>query len=135
MEEDGAGETVIDNNHCRTLETCASTPEWEDEMHSAGAETNPMPSTSQATNAGENGKEPASGEPKDPQMNPLVSVKFWLQVKLDLPKVILNFAEDVVDNIVTCSQLYDLALKCDIPSHWVERAREDYGPHETKMIN
>ena len=79
------------------------------------------------------GSEPTSGNPKDPTPSCLGKMKYWQQVKHDLPKEILNFSEDIMDNIITYVQLHDLALKCDIPRCWVERAKEDY-PHDSEIM-
>ena len=102
----------------KTPETSPCSPQWEDETNSVGAETHSMPSTSAATNASNTGKEPNSpGEPKGPPPNYLVSMKYWLQVKCDLPKEILNFSEDVVDNITTYSQLHGFTISQPIPNY------------------
>ena len=93
-----------------------------------------MPSTSVAEYASTAGKEPNSlGEQKEPLLNYPMAMKYWLQVKCDLPKEILNFSSDIVANVITYTQLQDFALKCDIPRCWVERAKEDY-PHNSEMM-
>ena len=65
-------------------------------------------------------------------VNPTVQIKYWQQVKSDMPKEVLKFS-DIVFNIVTYDQLHDFAIKCDIPTYWVERAKEDY-PHDSEMM-
>ena len=134
IEEDGSGETVIDNTCHKTPETSPCRPQWEDETNSVGAETNSMSSTSASTNASNTGKEPGtSGEPEGPPSNYLVSMKYLLRVKCDLPSEILSISEDIMDNITTYPQLHDFALKCDILRCWVERAKEDY-PHDSEIM-
>ena len=59
-------------------------------------------------------------------VNPTGKMKYWQQVQSEMPNVILNFSEDIINNIIIYAQLHDFALRCDIPSYWVDRAKEDY---------
>ena len=45
----------------------------------------------------------------------------------------MNFCEDITNNILSHDQLLDFAIKCDIPTKWVEKAKEDY-LHDLEMI-
>ena len=45
----------------------------------------------------------------------------------------MNFCEDITNNILCHDQLLDFAVKCDIPTNWVDREKEDY-PHESEMV-
>ena len=45
---------------------------------------------------------------------------------MKVPKELTNFCHDITDNIMTYDQLIDIAIKCEIPINWVERAKEDY---------
>ena len=45
----------------------------------------------------------------------------------------MNFCEDIINNILSHDQLHDFAIKCDISKNWVERAKQDY-LHDSEMI-
>ena len=65
--------------------------------------------------------------------NGLGMINHWQKVQCDLPKVIMNFSDAIINNILTHDPLLDFAAKCEIPTHWVERAKEDY-PHDLEMV-
>ena len=71
--------------------------------------------------------------PKGASQNCLGMVKHWQKVQCEIPKELMNFCNDIINNILSHDQLLDFAIKCDIPTNWVERAKEDY-PHDSEMI-
>ena len=130
MEEDGSGETVIENTSCKTP---TPTPGHEQTPVSTSAgeiNDDPTPGTSVDITNNEMGNSPS---PEGTSTKYMVSMKYWLTIKCALPKEVLKFTEDIIDNVITYSQLQDFATHCDIPQCWVERAKEDY-PHDSEIM-
>ena len=71
--------------------------------------------------------------PNGASQNDLGMIKQWQKVQCELPKIIMNFSEAIINSISTYGQLMDFAVKCDIPTNWVERAKED-NPHNLEMV-
>ena len=65
--------------------------------------------------------------------NDLGMVKQWQKVQCELPKVIMNFSDAIINSVSSYNQLMDFVVKCDIPTNWVERAKED-NPHNLEMV-
>ena len=74
-----------------------------------------------------------SENPKASLENCLGKMKHSQQVHCELPKEIFNFCDDIINNILSHDQLLDFVIKCDIPTNWVERAKEDY-PHDSEIM-
>ena len=112
MEEDGSGETVIENTSCKTP---TPTPGHEQTPVSTSAgeiNDDPTPGTSVDITNNEMGNSPS---PEGTSTKYMVSMKYWLTIKCALPKEVLKFTEDIIDNVITYSQLQDFATHCDIP--------------------
>ena len=62
-------------------------------------------------------------------------MRYWLGVKCGLPREIVEVTEDIVNNVITYSQMCSFAILCDIPVCWVERAKEDYPNDGKTMVN
>ena len=71
--------------------------------------------------------------PSRASKNCLEMTKQWQQIENALPKELLNLCHDITDNIMTCDQLIDFAIKCDIPLGWVDRVKKDY-PQDSEMV-
>lgn len=98
------------------------------------------PGPSEANNAGPIDEEPSasalpstSGNPHGSSQNNLVNMKYWIQVMYDLSKELVNFLNDVMENIETYSPLLDFVVVCDISQSRVERAKED-SPHNFETM-
>ena len=61
------------------------------------------------------------------------NVKQWQKVQSKLSKELLKFSKDVTENIGRYDQLVEIAVKCDIPLTWVDRAKEDY-PTDSRLV-
>ena len=61
--------------------------------------------------------------------------KLWEKIQIELPKDLTRFCKEVTENIGTYSQLFDFAIKCDVPLTWIDRAKEDYPNDSQSAIN
>ena len=126
LEEEDSGETVIENTYRETPVTSPKPHQGGEEPCSVRAEAALMPGTGMGINNNVSSSQPTSA-------NPTGKMKYWQQVKSEMPKEILNFSEDIIFNIITYDQLHDFAIKCDISTNWVEGAKED-NPHDYEMM-
>ena len=123
-DENGLGEII--GTSCHNTPPKSPNPQEgnEDECPSEGIITDPTPGTSACIHNTE----------MTPSLEiPLGETQFWQHIQCEMTREVLKFCVDIMTHIITYGELHDFAIRCDIPTHWVERAKED-NPHDSELM-